>query len=196
MLPSSRPEETGSRATSLKRINFFATTEDLAPLLAAVERTLPVKYVLKGRFHNPGTRTYASSLEIPDLGCAHFESAVLNDTYLVVLKERPVEVRSVRENDGVVRYRVDALLNPAAVLFTPGGRWSEEVLLHGVLLSSDHGESKAVMKPFAAHIRKTFHKIKAFWVGPHAEALLDAGKRLTNAEQSPREFDLTRAQVK
>jgi hypothetical protein len=117
---------------------------------------------------------------------------VLNDTYLVVLKERPVEVRSVREDDGVVRYRVDALFNPAAVLFTPGGRWSEDVLLDGVLMSSDHSESKTVMKPFVAHIRKSFQKIKAFRVGPHAEALLDAGKRLTIAEQSPREYDLTR----
>ena len=47
-------------------------------------------------------------------------------------------------------------------------------------------------RPFAAHIRKSFRKIRAFCVGSHAEALLDAGKRLTVAEQSPREFDLTR----
>jgi hypothetical protein len=117
---------------------------------------------------------------------------VLNDSYLVVLKERSVEVRSVCENDGVVRYRVDALFNPAAVQFTPGGRWSEDVLLYGVIASSDHPDSQTVMKPFATHIRKSFKKIKAFWVGPHAEALLDAGKRLTIAEQSPREFVLTR----
>jgi hypothetical protein len=78
------------------------------------------------------------------------------------------------------------------VMFTAGGRWSEDVLLNGVVMSSDHSESKTVMKPFVAYVRKSFHKIRTFWVGPHAEALLDAGKRLTISEQSPREFDLTR----
>ena len=179
----------------MKRINFFATREDLEPLLAAVERAVPVKYVHKGRFHSPDLETYASGLEIPRLGLAPYESAVLSESYLVVLKERAVEPRSVRENDGVVRYRVDEILNPAAVTFTPGGRWGDDVLLHGVLVSSAHSEAQTVWKPFVAYVRKSFHKIKAFWVGPHAEALLDAGKRLTIAEQSPREFDLIRAEV-
>jgi hypothetical protein len=47
------------------------------------------------------------------------------------------------------------------------------------------------MKRFNAEIRKEFSKVKAFWVGPNALTLLNAGKRLTDASQSPREFDLT-----
>lgn len=165
------------------------------PLLEAVEGAVPVKYVHKGRFLHPDLEIYASGRDIPDLGRARHESAVRGNSYLVVLRERAVQVRSVRQNDGVVSYHVDNLVNPAAVSFTPGGRWGEDVVLHGVLECSDHEESQAIMKSFVAHMRKSFHKIKAYWVGPHAETLLDAGKRLTMAEQSPREFDLTRAEI-
>jgi hypothetical protein len=40
--------------------------------------------------------------------------------------------------------------------------------------------------------RKDFTKIKAFRVGKRAEALLDAGVRLTAAKQSPPIYDLSR----
>jgi hypothetical protein len=46
------------------------------------------------------------------------------------------------------------------------------------------------MKRFYTAIRKRFTKVRAFWVGPEALALLHAGKRLTAATQCPPEFDL------
>jgi hypothetical protein len=39
-------------------------------------------------------------------------------------------------------------------------------------------------------MKKYFTKVRAYYVGPGALALLKNGTRLTGAEQSPREFDL------
>ena len=148
----------------------------MLPLLATVECATPVNYVLRGRFNAPDLVTYSSGAEIPDLGRARHESSVRCDSYLVVLKERAVLARSVRQNDGAVRYLVDSLRNLAAVSFSPGGRWGEDVLLHGVLAGSDHPECQAVMKSFAVYVRKSFSRIAAYWVGNYAEAMLEDRK--------------------
>jgi hypothetical protein len=47
------------------------------------------------------------------------------------------------------------------------------------------------MKRFNSAVKKTFTKVKAFYVGPKALELLERGMRLTISAQSPREFDLT-----
>jgi hypothetical protein len=53
------------------------------------------------------------------------------------------------------------------------------------------GVWEALKTRFQAAVKKTFSKVKAFSVGPRSRALLEGGKRLTRAVQSPREFDLT-----
>jgi len=48
----------------MKHIHFFATREDLVPVLAAFERTASVKYVHTGRqYISPELKIYASGLE-------------------------------------------------------------------------------------------------------------------------------------
>jgi len=46
------------------------------------------------------------------------------------------------------------------------------------------------MARFRYRVQKMFVRLGAYHVGPKALDLLKAGKRLTIAEQSPREFDL------
>jgi hypothetical protein len=41
-------------------------------------------------------------------------------------------------------------------------------------------------------VRRRFVRVGAYWIGPEAAGLLDAGNRLTAAVQSPREYDLVR----
>jgi hypothetical protein len=83
------------------------------------------------------------------------------------------------------------------VEFKPGGIWNEDVLLHGRIATASESQiSQALMKRFQSAAKKTFSKVKAFYVGPKALVLLDSGKRLTISAQSPREFDLTPASVK
>jgi hypothetical protein len=46
------------------------------------------------------------------------------------------------------------------------------------------------MSRFASAIRKRFKKHKSYYVGPAALAMLVEGSRLTDALQSPPEYDL------
>ncbi|XVJ59925.1 MAG: hypothetical protein HEQ23_11200 [Tepidisphaera sp.] len=88
-------------------------------------------------------------------------------------------------------YVLDQLHNPDTVVLTPAGMWKDDVLLHGLVSTvSDSPIAKEIMKLFAAAIKKQFVKVRSFWVGPDALALLKRGKRLTIAAQSPAEFDL------
>jgi hypothetical protein len=100
---------------------------------------------------------------------------------------RPVALRS-----GGTNYHIDQLTNPDSIILTPGGLWTEEIVLHGQLATASLSEpSKRLMERFKHQFEKQFVRVKAYHVGPKALALLQAGKRLTIAEQSPRDFDLT-----
>ena len=179
----------------MKQIHFFALKEDLVPVLELVESKGRLKYILMGNFlkheFKDGNGFYAGA-EIANLGAATAESSISCEDFLVSEAETPINLRTFRASDGRERVCVDQLANPDSVTFTPGGIWNEDVLLSGrIATASDLSISQALMKRFHSAIRKTFSKVKAFYVGPQALALLENGKRLTQAVQSPREYDLT-----
>jgi hypothetical protein len=79
-------------------------------------------------------------------------------------------------------------------VLSPGGIWCDEVLLSGsVTTVSDSEVAQRLMKRFRSAFRKRFVRVQAYLVGPGAEAMLDTGKRLTHAAQSPPEYNLKRA---
>jgi len=176
----------------MKQIHFFALKDDLLPVLEAVEREIPIKYILMGNFPKREFEAFSSGGQIPHLGQSPTESASSGRLFLVTRQAVPIEARSIETPSGI-RYSLDQLVNPDTVTLSPGGRWGEDVVLNGrVATASDTPLTRELMKIFNKVFRKQFSKIKAFYVGPGAVTLLDIGKRLTAAEQSPREFDLTR----
>ena len=91
------------------------------------------------------------------------------------------------------RYLFDQLINPDTISFTPGGIWLEDILLYGrFATASETKESIELMKIFRNLVRKNFRKLKAYYLGAEAEEMLDNGKRLTIAAQSPPEYNLVR----
>jgi hypothetical protein len=178
----------------VKQLLFFATKNDLQPLLKAVERQTLINYVRMGNALTNETERYENGEAIPNLGSATKDSASACDEYLVVLKDQPVKVRTLRGSDDALRYLVDQLSNPGTVTFAPGGIWSDDVILHGrVATVYDDKNSQTLMETFSKEIRRSFRKVKAYWIGPQAEALLDAGKRLTISSHASPEFDLIKA---
>ena len=161
-------------------------------MLQLAEARQPLKYVRSGNFTKPDLETHLQGSEIPGLGMATSESAHASASYLVCARALPVNIERFTGADGVERFCVDQLHNPDTVGFTPAGVWDDDIILHGrVATASDSEASQVLMKEFHAAIKKQFTKVKAFYVGPNARKLLDAGRRLTIAAQSPREFDLT-----
>ena len=89
------------------------------------------------------------------------------------------------------RVCIDQLENPDTIHFTPAGIWTDRVLISGSIGTAYTSETTvSLMKRFSGAIRKLFLKVRAFYVGPAAQKLWEAGARLTSAVQSPPEYDL------
>jgi hypothetical protein len=177
----------------MKQILFFALKEDLVPVLELVESKGPLQYILMGNFLKREFKqiVFATGVLIPNLGKATANQWSGCEAFLVSGRETAINLRTLQGNDGHERVCIDQLANPDSVTFTPGGIWNEDVVLNGrVGTASESQASQALMKRFQAAIKKAFSKVKAFYVGPKALTLLESGKRLAGAVQSPRELDL------
>jgi hypothetical protein len=177
----------------MKQIHFYAAGDDLLMVLEAAERAGPLKYVEMGNFSSTECTVLSRGMEIPDLGTADAKSGITCRSFLVTDSLIDIDVRPISLVDGSRRYCIDQLCNPDAITFTPSGRFGRDLVLNGRLGTvSDSPIARILMKRFASAVRRNFTKVKAFWVGPNAMAVLDAGGRLTLSTQTPRDFDLMR----
>lgn len=171
---------------------FFSTRQDLIPVIRQVEAKRPLKYVRTGLLYSPKLTTYNSALDMPNLGIASNESAINGDNYLVLDRADDVSVQPSPQNAGGTRYAVDQGHNPRTICFLHGGQFADDIILYGrVATISNHEFSVSLYRLFYAAIRKHFTKLKAFYVGNEAKKLCDSGFRLTQAVQSPKEYDLS-----
>jgi hypothetical protein len=178
----------------MSQIRFFALKDDLIPVLDVVERKGPLKYTLTGNFlvaEMKGEITvFETGTDIPDLGTASGDQQAACDSFLVCEGNVEIRLRRIRGNDGD-RVCVDQLVNADTVTFTPGGIWNGDVVLSGrVATVSDTVVAQTLMRRFKSAIKKTFTKVGAYYIGPNALTLLKSGRRLTDAVQSPPEYDL------
>jgi hypothetical protein len=173
---------------------FFATADDLLPVLLSVEARHSVTYTLCGHIYEPRAHPYLSARDLPTLFQPQpFDSSVCGPAYLVTESGTNVILRELSPFEGRDRWAIDQLANPDSTVLRHGGLYREAVLLQGEIRTA-HKTTVAtrMQRAFDGAIRKHFVKIGAFYVGPAAEELLDSGGRLTGAQQSPPEFDLRR----
>lgn len=173
---------------------FFATADDLLPVLLSVETRQPVAYTLCGHVHEPRVDRYDTAQDIPTLFLpAPFESAGLGPAYLVTESGTAAVLRQLSRYQGKDRWAVDQLYNPDSAVLRHGGLYGDRILLDGeIRTASNTNGALRLQRAFDAAVRKHFVKIKAFYVGKQAETLLDSGFRLTAAEQCPQYLDLCR----
>lgn len=104
-----------------------------------------------------------------------------------------IQVRAIPQRRGGTKFAVDQLVNPSTVVFRPGGKVPAlKVVIGGAIGTvKEDPEAAALLKLFSDEIRNRFVRVKGFWVGPSALAILRAGGRLTNAVSAPVEYDLS-----
>jgi hypothetical protein len=175
----------------MSQILFYATKEDLLPILEFAEASKPLQYARTGHYARSKLEVLLNGTSIPELGTANNDSSTGCDSYLILDQSVGVAVRDILQQDGITKYLVDQLVNPDSVVMTAGGARMPDVLLHGrVATASDSPQSQQLMKLFASAFRKRFKKVKALWVGNQALSQLQRGTRLTIAVSSLSEFDL------
>ncbi|MYM97973.1 hypothetical protein [Duganella vulcania] len=171
---------------------FYATPNDLLPALDHIDSELQLAYVLMGLFDDEAQTTYANGSMLPTLAeSLSVGSAISSPGYLVTERSMPIRTREVQQNDGSKKYAVDQLLNPNSIVFQHGGFYSTEILLPGrVATVSDTPAAMKIQRVFSTILAKSFTRVKAYWVGQEALALLQQGTRLTVGADSSSEFDL------
>jgi hypothetical protein len=173
---------------------FFATADDLLPVLLTVEARHAVVYTPFDHVYEPKVEHFRTARGLPTLFRPQpFESAVSGPAYLVTEAGTDVVLRQLSRYEGKDRWSIDQLANPDSTVLRHGGMYGDNVLLQGgVSTAYTTKVAMRLQRAFDAALRKHFVKIGTFYVGPGAEALLDSGCRLTAAEQCPPEFDLRR----
>jgi hypothetical protein len=173
---------------------FFATADDLLPVLLGVEAKYAVVYTPFEHFYELKADHFRTARDLPTLFQPQpYESAVGGPAYLVTEAGTDVVLRQLSRYEGRDRWSVDQLANPDSTVLRHGGLFKENVLLSGEVRTAYKTRvALRLQRAFDAAIRKHFVKIQAFYLGPAAEGLLDSGCRLTAAEQCPPEFDLRR----
>jgi hypothetical protein len=173
---------------------FFATADDLLPVLLQVEAKLAVVYTPFEHINKAKAEHFFTAHDLPTLFRPQpYESAVGGPYYLVTEAGTEVCLRQLSRYQGKDRWSVDQLLNPDSTVLRHGGRFKDNILLPGEVRTVHNTKgAMRLQRAFDSAIRKHFVKIQEYYVGTAAEALLDSGCRLTPAEQCPRELDLRR----
>jgi hypothetical protein len=175
----------------MKRINFFATKDDLLYVLRNLEVSRPIKYTRAGQLIGLVPEIWKSGNDLPQLGKATGDQAVACDPFLIIEEGSSVQIESRSMFNGQERFDVDQSMNPDSVVLLPGGQWIDGAIISGSIATiSTSPTSQALMRSAHSAVKQHFTRVRAFWVGPEALVALRSGKRLTYAIQSPSDFDL------
>jgi hypothetical protein len=137
--------------------------------------------------------TYDSLFNVPNVGFTLSGDWNRIDNFLVMKKETLLNIETVPQRVGGVKFAVDQLMNQKSVTLKLGGIYkdAENVIVAGrVATVSEDSDSNELYKLFTTKLKKEFKKIGTFYVGRKAEEKLKMGWRLVTNEKSPKEYDL------
>jgi hypothetical protein len=170
--------------------HFFATRADQIALLRAVEARIPLKYVVSGLLPSREPVIYYVGTDIPTLGAARHENAINGDSYLVMGTAEEFFIKDVRQKSGDMKYLISQEGNQNTAIFLHGG-FFDKVLLYGKIGTVwETDKSLEIYSSFVSVIKEQFLKIGSYYIGKGAGEFLKEGGRLTQAVQSPRDYDL------
>ena len=176
-----------------KHIPFFATKEDLLPVLKSVEALFDIQYAQCIRVPETGVPIYPSAEMIPDLSIAHIGDQNHNPFYMLIESGVMPITYSVKQRRGGVNVFLNQSSHLRSIVLIPGGIYGDNCIIAGDASNiSEEAWARDLYKAFAKAIRKDFKKIRAYYIGRQAEQLLDDGWRLTSGVKAPVEYDLQR----
>jgi hypothetical protein len=175
-----------------RQILFYATKQDLWPLLSSLETKQNLQYTLTGMFDVNRLQTYYSYADIPDFGRASHPNAIGNTTRLISLRGTTLRTEEVPQEAGGICFAISQRLNDDTIIFSPGGWYGDDLILYGRIGTiSNSVTSKNLYNFFVKSFRERFKRVQEFYVGPETFDRAKSGVRLTIGASSPAEFDLT-----
>ena len=176
-----------------RRIQFYATQADLKRLFQRIEAHARLTYYKVGEFDSLRQMRCHSGLDLPHLGFLSDRYYEDQPVYLATYRgslffPAPVLLKGLK-----FQYRVTTASLPRAITLMPGGRFDENTILLGQLVTnSSHPHAHSLMMSFVQAIRAVFTRVRAAFVGSEALTCLDAGARLTPCVDFSSDYDLQR----
>jgi len=167
-----------------RSLELFATTSDLISILSLAEQVQPVHYY---RIHN-NEPTPAPIESIAALGSKIDEAR--ESYWLVVRAGVLVRARRVTPREADVWYSFDHSENPDSILLYIGARQGNVLTPGSIWTAGATPESHSLFKLFSKWFKKRSRRVRAYWVGDQALAMLRSGFRLTKNETASRIYDL------
>jgi hypothetical protein len=165
---------------------FYATSSDLYEVCLVVSRALHLRYDCAGNFPTVILHPLVTPL-VPDL-----EPLEPMTAFLVTPSEVPVHIRRIDGAHGT-SFAIDELDNPSSATLGLGLRPAPHILTPGYVgTTAKQGAGTKIVRRYQKELARQFVRIRSYWVGPQALAMLKSGARLTLSEQTPPEFDLLR----
>lgn len=167
---------------SRKQTVFFATHADLAAVVRDVMAVRPIDIVQGGLSSEPSLVVLTDADDLREF-----------ETYLIVDRGAPVNLREVPQRAGGLKYAVDQVDNAHSVVLQTGGKYTAQHLIAGQAGTvGGNKQSDDLYAVIAKDIRKRFEKVKSYYVGPEAASMLDGGLRLSATPNAPPTYDLVR----
>lgn len=177
-----------------RQFMFFTQLEDIDYLVKNIETCIDIIYYKTGLHDTRSIPTYNSIFDVPNVGFVSSGDWNRVDSFLVMKKSTPLNIREVPQRTGEMKFAIDQVNNLKSIEFKLGGVYLEKgnVIVAGrVSTLSEDNDSNELYRLFTTKIKKDFKKIGSFYVGNCAQEKLKQGWRLVTNEKSPKEYDLT-----
>ena len=164
----------------VKRINFFATKNDMVSALSEMEEQLPfgIKYIQCGK---TDSILYSTVKDIPGLGTLKEKHSEIS--FLIMPNDE--EVTSTQS--GQV-YQGD---NPRSLEFDPSGISEDGTgLIHGLFATMEDNEiSDGLLKAVKKIMNSECIKVRGWYIGKEAESLYGKLRFICIGLSEPEEYD-------
>ena len=164
----------------VKRINFFATKNDMVSVLSEMEEQLPfgIKYIQCGK---TDSILYSTVKDIPGLGTLKEKHSEIS--FLIMPNDE--EVTSTQS--GQV-YQGD---NPRSLEFDPSGISEDGTgLIHGLFATMEDNEiSAGLLKAVKKIMNSGCKKVRGWYIGKEAESLYGKLRFICIGLSEPEEYD-------
>lgn len=165
-----------------QQLHLYATHRDLVSLLNAARVRGGIAYAEAGLFNKAALSLINEATELEAF-----------KTYLAFFRGEKVVVRPVPQVGVTIKYAIDQLENRNTIAIQIGGQHgSLRLVASHIGTTSGSKVSAELFRLHAREVKARFERIKSYWVGPEAAALLDTGWRLMPTTRSAPEYDLTR----
>jgi hypothetical protein len=174
-----------------KEIFFFATKTDIETVLKGVESKRKIKYICHKSYDKPEGEFGNSFKELKGLGFNH-SGDHQSESYFVFDSDVDVNFRESKQVSGGYKYFLGQDINPASIVFWPGGICKENFLVCGHMATiSDNPTSIDLYGTFRKEIVKLFKsKVNRYYIGPDALSLKDCVRFVTMGINQPEIFDV------